>query len=99
MGANARMTLYTDKEPSRIPVVWEELLRWVASMYYAHVVTDWSTYTSLFSSGKVKPVTYSTVYPLANAMDGLGALERRETWGKAVVRIRDEEGGKTVAKL
>ncbi|KAF8554743.1 NAD(P)-binding protein [Imleria badia] len=67
--------LYTYKEPSRIPVVWEELL-------------------SLFSSGKIKPVIYSTVYPLASAMDGLGALERRETWGKAVVRIRDEATAK-----
>lgn len=53
---------------------------------------------SLLSSGKVKPVIYSTVYPLASAMDGLGALERRETWGKAVVRVRDEEH-KTTARL
>lgn len=50
---------------------------------------------SLFSSGKIEPVTYSTVYTLENAMEGLAALERRETWGKVVVRVRDE----TVAKL
>lgn len=61
-------------------------------------MTDWPI-PSIFSSGKAKPITYSTVYPLASAMDGLGALERRETWGKAVVRIRDEEDSKTMAKL
>ncbi|KIJ18751.1 hypothetical protein PAXINDRAFT_161556 [Paxillus involutus ATCC 200175] len=71
--------LYTRKEPSRIPVVWEELL-------------------ALFASGRVKPMTYSTVYPLESAMSGLGALERRETWGKAVVHVRDEDR-KAVAKL
>jgi NADPH2:quinone reductase len=43
-------------------------------------------------------VTYSTVYPLESAMSGLGALERRETWGKAVVHVRDEDR-KAVAKL
>jgi len=74
--------LYTREEPSRIPVVWKELL-------------------NMFSSGKAKPITYSTVYPLACAMDGLVALERRETWGKAVVCIREEEeeDNKTMAKL
>jgi NADPH2:quinone reductase len=71
--------LYTDKEPSRIPVVWKELL-------------------ALFSSGRIKPVIYSTVYPLESAMSGLDALERRETWGKAIVRIRDEDR-QTIAKL
>lgn len=54
---------------------------------------------SWFSSGKIKPIIYSKVYPLENAMEGLGALERRETWGKAVVRIRDEDGSKTMSKL
>ncbi|KAG9316565.1 hypothetical protein JVU11DRAFT_2616 [Chiua virens] len=70
---------YANKEPSRVTVVWKELLE-------------------LFASGKVKPVNYTTVYPLSNAMEGLRALEQRETWGKVVVRIRDEE--KTaIAKL
>jgi NADPH2:quinone reductase len=63
-------------------------------------MTDWPI-PSMFSSGKAKPITYSTVYPLACAMDGLVALERRETWGKAVVCIREEEeeDNKTMAKL
>ncbi|KAG6372316.1 hypothetical protein JVT61DRAFT_7756 [Boletus reticuloceps] len=72
--------LYAHKEPSRLLVVWKELL-------------------SLLSSGKVKPIVYSTVYPLAHAMEGLGALERRETWGKVVVRVRDDEDAKAMAKL
>ncbi|KAH7888739.1 hypothetical protein F5I97DRAFT_1855116 [Phlebopus sp. FC_14] len=63
--------LYTYKEPSRIPVVWNALL-------------------GLFSSGQIKPVIYSKVYRLEEAMVGLNALERRETWGKAIVRVRDD---------
>ena len=79
--------------------MWKELLRFVIHHHVVlSVVTDWPI-PSLLSSGKVKPVIYSTVYPLASAMDGWGALERRETWGKAVVRIRDDPGDKTTAKL
>lgn len=51
----------------------------------------------LFASGKVAPVVYSEVWPLERAADGLAALEKRQTWGKAVVRIREEDGVK--AKL
>jgi len=33
-------------------------------------------------------------------MDGLGALERRETWGKVVIRVHEEEDSSmTMAKL
>ncbi|KIJ61313.1 hypothetical protein HYDPIDRAFT_96722 [Hydnomerulius pinastri MD-312] len=71
--------LYTRMEPSRIPVVWKELLE-------------------LFASGRAKPVIYSKVYSLEDAMAGLGALERRETWGKAIVHVRDEDR-KAAAKL
>lgn len=95
---NVVLISISDKEPSRIPVVWKELLEFVTHHHVVvFVVTNWPI-RSLLSSGKVKPVIYSTVYPLASAMDGFGALERRETWGKAVVRIRDEEN-KTTAKL
>ena len=75
--------------------MWKELLRFVIH-HHVSVVTDTSM-PSLFSSGKITPVTYSTIYPLSNAMDGLCALERRETWGKAVVRVRGED--QAVAKL
>ena len=46
----------------------------------------------MLSSGKVKPVIFSTVYPLERIADGMTALERRETWGKAIVRVREESG-------
>jgi len=44
---------------------------------------------SLLRSG-VTPVVYPEVYPLERLADGLGALENRKTWGKAIVRIKDE---------
>lgn len=46
--------------------------------------------SSMLQSGKVTPVTYSEVYPLERLSDGLVALENRRTWGKAVVRVKDE---------
>ena len=30
---------------------------------------------------------------LERLADGLGALEKRKTWGKVIVRIRDEQSG------
>ncbi|OSX66277.1 hypothetical protein POSPLADRAFT_1132996 [Postia placenta MAD-698-R-SB12] len=44
----------------------------------------------LLASGRVKPVVYTDVFPLERLVDGLLALEKRRTWGKAIVRIRDE---------
>ncbi|PPQ98630.1 hypothetical protein CVT24_003963 [Panaeolus cyanescens] len=63
---------YTLKEPSRIPVVWENIL-------------------SMFASGKVQPVVYNEIYTLEGLVKGLAALEKRETWGKAIVRVKDEK--------
>ena len=54
-------------------------------------------FSRLFASGQVKPVVYSEVWPLERTAEGLAALEKRKTWGKAVVRIREEDGVK--AKL
>ncbi|KJA19906.1 hypothetical protein HYPSUDRAFT_841928 [Hypholoma sublateritium FD-334 SS-4] len=62
---------YNQKEPSRVPIVWKDIL-------------------SLFSTGQVQPVTYTSVYKFEQLADGLGALEKRQTWGKAVVRIKEE---------
>lgn len=45
---------------------------------------------SLFASNRVKPVTFTNVYSLDEVTNGLAALERRETWGKAVVRVNQE---------
>jgi len=51
----------------------------------------WEGLFSLFASGKLRPVTYDKKYTLDYVADGLMALERRETWGKAVIRVREEE--------
>jgi len=56
-----------------------------------HVPSVWKALLDLFASGKAKPVIYSEIYPLEKLTDGLAALERRETWGKAIVRVRDEK--------
>lgn len=60
--------------------------------YHPVFVASAQPILSLFASGKVKPIIYPTVYPLEKAMEGLDAVQRRETWGKAVVRVRDEDG-------
>ncbi|KAL1696349.1 hypothetical protein GGG16DRAFT_43829 [Schizophyllum commune] len=64
----------------------------------ARVPEVWKTLLSMLSSGKVKPVIFSTVYPLERIADGMTALERRETWGKAIVRVREESGAATNAQ-
>ena len=51
------------------------------------------------ASGRVKPVTYSTIYTLENLAEGLKAIEERKTWGKAIVQVREEDGGKQKSKL
>ena len=53
---------------------------------------------SLFESNRVKPLLYSKIYPLEAMGEGLAALEKRETWGKVIVRVQDEEQ-KTTARL
>ncbi|TFK26458.1 alcohol dehydrogenase [Coprinopsis marcescibilis] len=63
---------YTLKEPSRVPVVWKDILE-------------------LFATGRTKPVVYNQVWKLEELSQGLGALERRETWGKAIVKVRQDD--------
>lgn len=48
----------------------------------------------MFASGRVKPVVYSKVYRLEHLAEGLEALERRETWGKTIIRVKDEKSAK-----
>ena len=52
----------------------------------------------LLASGRAKPVVYTEVFPLERVADGLHLLEQRKTWGKVVVRVRDEKPGER-AKL
>jgi len=56
----------------------------------ARVPVVWKALFDLFASRRVRPVVYPDVHPLEKIAEGLGALERRETWGKAVVRVKDE---------
>ena len=44
----------------------------------------------MLQPGGVTPVIYPEVYPLERLAEGLVALENRKTWGKVVVRVRDE---------
>lgn len=53
----------------------------------------------MFSSGRVQPVTYTEIYKLESLVDGLEALEKRQTWGKAIVRVKEEPKRKQQAKL
>ncbi|GJE92306.1 NADPH:quinone oxidoreductase family protein [Phanerochaete sordida] len=53
----------------------------------------WKDLLELLSHDKIKPVVYNEVFPLERLADGLGALEKRKTWGKVIVRIRDEQTG------
>lgn len=48
----------------------------------------------LLSSGRVKPVVYTTIFPLGDLAKGLDALAKRQTWGKVIVRIKAEENVK-----
>jgi len=50
----------------------------------------WKAILDLFASGRVQPVTYTDVFSLDTLTAGLDAIERRETWGKAIVRVRGD---------
>ncbi|KAH9935553.1 uncharacterized protein B0H18DRAFT_1174277 [Fomitopsis serialis] len=63
-----------------------------------HIPEVHKAINDLLSSGRVKPVVYTEVFPLERLADGLHLLEQRKTWGKVVVRIRDEKSGER-AKL
>jgi NADPH2:quinone reductase len=53
----------------------------------------------LFTSERVKPVVYSEqVYGLEDVGKALDAVAARQTWGKAVIKIREEKTGEK-AKL
>jgi NADPH2:quinone reductase len=53
----------------------------------------------LLGSGKVIPALYDPIYEgLEEVGKGLDDLDKRKTWGRAVVRIRKEDG-KAKARL
>ncbi|KDR75883.1 hypothetical protein GALMADRAFT_248626 [Galerina marginata CBS 339.88] len=51
----------------------------------------WREIFALLSSGQAKPVIYTEVFKLEHLVDGLTALEKRETWGKVIVKIKEED--------
>ncbi|KAG6900764.1 hypothetical protein C0993_002188 [Termitomyces sp. T159_Od127] len=54
----------------------------------------WKALLDLFASNKITPVMYDRIYTLETVSEGLAAIERRETWGKAIVRIQSEPNAK-----
>ncbi|KAG6880314.1 hypothetical protein C0992_011063 [Termitomyces sp. T32_za158] len=54
----------------------------------------WKALLDLLTSSKIVPVMYKRIYTLETLSEGLAAIERRETWGKAIVRIRNEPHAK-----
>ncbi|KAI0259110.1 NAD-P-binding protein [Gloeopeniophorella convolvens] len=50
----------------------------------------WQELLALLASGKLKPVLFSGEYTLDTLGKGLDDLEHRRTWGKAVVRVREQ---------
>ncbi|KLO18426.1 alcohol dehydrogenase [Schizopora paradoxa] len=59
----------------------------------------WKELLGLLASGKVKPIAYSETYTLENLANGLRALEDRKTYGKAIVRVRQDDSDRARAKL
>lgn len=39
-------------------------------------------------------MVYTTVFPLEDLAKGLDALEKRQTWGKVIVRVKTDGNGK-----
>ncbi|KAJ7703164.1 hypothetical protein B0H17DRAFT_1042006 [Mycena rosella] len=56
-----------------------------------HMSSVYKVFLDLLVSGRVSPpVCYKKVYPLEKIADALGALENRQTWGKVIVRVKEE---------
>ena len=94
---------YHSVEPERARKVWQELFACVPEgdavlprFFRLTKIPDGVLLTpgvhhSLIESGTLKAVVYSEVWPLERVADGLAALEQRKTWGKAVVRVREDD--------
>ncbi|KAJ7497326.1 hypothetical protein FB451DRAFT_1211012 [Mycena latifolia] len=58
-----------------------------------HMPSVYKAFIDLLASGRIPPpgpVVYKKVYSLDSLADGLGALENRQTWGKVIIRVKDE---------
>ncbi|KAK1218479.1 hypothetical protein PQX77_018805 [Marasmius sp. AFHP31] len=58
---------------------------------FGRIAEVWKDLLEIFGSGKLKPVVYSEVYPYERLSDALSALEHRKTWGKVIVRVREDD--------
>jgi NADPH2:quinone reductase len=56
----------------------------------ARTMQVWTELLELLASGKVTPVVYEQVYTLETLVQGLDDLEKRKTWGKAIVMVRQD---------
>ncbi|KAI8975846.1 alcohol dehydrogenase [Trametes punicea] len=65
----------------------------------ARVPVVWRSLFDLFSSGRAKPIIYPETFPLDRLADGLVAIEKRKTWGKVIVHIREPETSQAKTKL
>ncbi len=83
------LTNFAERDAGRIPAVWEGLFSYVFVTYIQPPKLT-SVYR-LFASGKLRPVIYDKKSTLDSVADGLMALEMRKTWGKAVIRVREDE--------
>lgn len=55
------------------------------------VIECWSALLEMFAEKKVQPTIYNKQYKgLESLAEALQDLSQRKTWGKAVVRVRDE---------
>ncbi|KAJ7158221.1 alcohol dehydrogenase [Mycena crocata] len=60
-----------------------------------HLPSVYKAFLDLLSSGRVSPpVVYKETFSFDKLADGLRALENRQTWGKVVVRIKEQEMAK-----
>ncbi|KAI0283550.1 NAD-P-binding protein [Russula brevipes] len=50
----------------------------------------WAELLAMFASGRLQPAVYHGYYTLDTLTQALGDLEGRKTWGKVVVRIREQ---------
>lgn len=80
--------------------IWSAIFAYVPGVptYVLLHVSHVLHFYSLFRSGNTKVVLYPEVYSLERVSEGLNAIEQRKTWGKAVVRVRNDDGSSFVEK-
>jgi hypothetical protein len=84
------LTIFTEHDTEIIPTVWEGLFSYVFVIMQSPKLDEYE-YFRLFASGNIRPITYDKVYTLEHVTEGLMALEKRETWGKVIIRVREDE--------